>query len=409
MNQFSFIGMVTRETLRVLENQLTFTLCVNREYDDYYAKAGAKIGNVLNVRKPVRFSPSSGQGLVLQDLTETTVPVVLNKQYQRSFAVTSSDIALNIDDFSKRFVEKAMISLANEIDFDGLQQTLLFNNEVGVPGTVPNSIATYLAAAQRLSENAAPMDERYAILSPAMNAAIIQSLAGLFNPQVMISGQNRKGLMTKQTFGLDWYMDQNVATFTTGPAGGTPVVNGLSQSGASLITNGWTSAAAKRVSKGDVFTIAGVFAVNPQSKASTGSLAQFVATADVSSDGSGNATIPINPAIIGPGTGPVANPFQNVTVLPTTGNALIFNEGAAASTTSARGFVFHPDAITFANADLPLYGGLDMGDRKTDDQLKMSMRVIRDYDINLDRAPLRIDLLGGWAPLYYELGVRVAS
>jgi hypothetical protein len=407
LNQFSFIGMVTRETLRVLENQLTFTLCVNREYDDYYAKAGAKIGNVLNVRKPVRFSPSSGQGLVLQDLTETTVPVVLNKQYQRSFAVTSSDIALNIDDFSKRFVEKAMISLANEIDFDGLAQTILFNNEVGTPGTVPTDIATYLAAAQRLSENAAPMDERYAILSPGMNAAIIKSLAGLFNPQVMISGQNRKGLMAKDTFGLDWYMDQNVQSFTTGAFGGTPLVNGLNQSGASLITNGWTAAAAPRVKKGDVFTIAGVFAVNPQSKQSTGALAQFVATADVSSDGAGNATIPINPAIIGPGTGPIVNPFQNVSVLPTTGNALTFQ--GAATTTSPRGFVFHPDAITFANADLPLYGGLDMGDRKTDDQLKMSMRVIRDYDINLDRAPLRIDLLGGWAPLYFELGVRIAS
>ena len=213
--------------------------------------------------------------------------------------------------------------------------------------------------------------------------------------------------MTKDTFGLDWYMDQNTQSFTTGPFGGVPVVNGLNQSGASLITNGWTAAAALRVRKGDVFTIAGVFAVNPQSKQSTGSLAQFVATADTNSDGSGNATIPINPAIIGPGTGPVANPFQNVSVLPTTGNALTFQ--GAASTTSQRGFVFHPDAITFANADLPLYGGLDMGDRKTDDQLKMSMRVIRDYDINLDRAPLRIDLLGGWAPLYYELGVRVAS
>ena len=118
--------------------------------------------------------------------------MVLNKQYQRSFAVTSSDIALNIDDFSKRFVEKAMISLANEIDFDGLAQTILFNNEVGTPGTVPTDISTYLAAAQRLSENAAPMDDRYAILSPGMNAAIIKSLAGLFNPQVMISGENRK-------------------------------------------------------------------------------------------------------------------------------------------------------------------------------------------------------------------------
>lgn len=399
------IGMITRETLRVLENQLTFTLCVNREYDDQFGKSGAKIGNVLNVRKPVRFAATSGQGLILQDLTETSVPVVLNKQYQRSFAVTSQDLALNIDDFSKRFVRPAAISLANEIDFDGLAQVLNFNFQVGTPGTVPNAIATYLDALRVLSDNAAPMDDRYIVIGPAMNAAIIPAMAGLFNPQVLISSQNRKGIMTKDTFGADWYMDQNLNVFTTSPLGGVPLVNGLNQSGASLITNGWTAAAALRVRRGDVFTVAGVFAVNPQNKQSTGRLMQFVATADTSSDGAGNATIPISPAIVGPST-PV-NPLQNVSVLPTTGNALTFP--GAASTVQTTGAAFHPDAITFANADLPLYGGLDMGNRMSDDQLKMSMRCIRDYDINLDRAPLRLDLLGGWAPLYTELLVRIAS
>ena len=395
------IGMITRETLRVLENQLTFTLCVNRDYDDQFAKSGAKIGNVVNVRKPVRFRNSSGQGLDLQDLVETSVPVVLTTQYQRAFAVTSSDLALNIDDFSKRFISKATISLANQIDQDGLAQTINFNFEVGTPGTVPNAVATYLAAAQKLNENAAPMDERYIIMSPAMNATIVPALSGLFNPQVMISSQNRKGIMTKDTFGFDWYLDQNTFLFTVGPQGGVPLVNGLNQSGSSLITNGWTAAAAKRLNKGDVFTIAGVFSVNPQSKQSTGSLMQFVVTADTSSDGAGNATIPISPAIVGSG------PFQNVSVLPTTGNALTVQ--GAAGTVSMRGLAFHPDAITFATADLPLYGGLDMGNRMTDDQIKIPMRVIRDYDINLDRAPLRIDLLGGWALLYQELAVRIAS
>jgi hypothetical protein len=395
------IGMITRETLRVLENELTFTECVNRDYDDQFAKSGAKIGSVVQVRKPVRFRDSSGQGLDLQDLVETSVPVVLTTQYQRSFAVTSSDLALNIDDFNQRFIEKAIISMANQIDADGLAQILNFNYEVGTPGTVPNSIQTYLNATAQLDNNAAGTKDRYAILTPTMRATIIPALAGLFNPQVKISEQNRKGVMGKDTFGLDWYMDQNCPTFTTSPLGGTPLVNGLLQTGSSLITNGWTAAAAKRVSKGDVFTVAGVFGVNPQNHQSTGSLMQFVATADVSSDGAGNATIPINPAIVASG------PFQNVSIAPTTGNALTFS--GAASTTSKRGCVFQSDAITFATADLPLYGGLDMGDRKVDDQLKMSMRCIRDYDINLDRAPLRLDLLGGWAPLYYELLVRLAA
>ena len=138
-NTLLTIGMITRETLRVLENELTFTRQINRSYDDQFAKAGAKIGNVLNVRLPVRFSYSQGQGLVLQDLTESSVPVTLNIQYQRSFAITSSDLALSVDDFRKRFIEKAMKSMANQIDSEGLKLYKTVNNEVGTPGTVPNS------------------------------------------------------------------------------------------------------------------------------------------------------------------------------------------------------------------------------------------------------------------------------
>jgi hypothetical protein len=407
MQQLLTIGMITRETLRALTNQLTFTKYVNREFDKQFAETGAKIGNVCNVRKPVRFVPAAGQGLVLQDLVETSVPVTLTTQYQRAFAITSADLALNIDDFNKRYIEKAVFSMANQIDFDGLAQTVNVNNEVGTPGTVPNAIATYLAAAQRLNENAAPMDERYVCISPAMNGAIIPALSGLFNPQVQVSARNTKGLMAKNTFGLDWYMDQNVRNQTTGAQGGVPLVNGLSQSGASIITNGWTAAAAPRLAQGDVISFAGVFAVNPQNRQSTGALAQFVVTAAVSSDGAGNATIPISPAIIGPAVFPATAPFQNVSVLPTTGNAVTVQ--GAASVTSPRGVAFHPDAFTFATADLPLFQGLDKGDRMTDEQLKISMRVIRDYDINTDRAPLRIDCLGGWATIYQELAVRIAS
>lgn len=400
-NQLLTIGMVTRELLRALTNQLTFTRYVNREFDDQFGKSGAKIGTVLNIRKPVRFVPASGQGLVLQDLTEITVPLVLNKQYQRSFAVTSADLALNIDDFAKRYTNKAVLSLANEIDFDGLLQYQNVANEIGTPNTIPNTALLYLQAAQKLNEEAAPMDERYVVISPAMNATIVNALTGFFNPQVVIGEQYRKGLMAKATLGFDWYMDQNVRQQTTGPQGGTPTVNGGGQTGSTVVTQAWTAAAAKRLSLGDVVTFAGCNAVNPQNRQSTGSLRQFVVTADTSSDGAGALTIPISPSIV------TSGPFQNCSASPTASGAVTVQ--GAASITSSRGLAFHPDAFTFACADLPLFQGLDKADRVTDDQLKMSMRVIRDYDINTDRAPLRIDLLGGWATLYPELACRIAS
>jgi len=403
------IGMITRETLAVLENELTFTKLISREYDREFGRKGAKIGNVVNVRLPVRFAATTGQGLQLQDLAESSVPVVLNTQYQRAFAVTSSDLEVNIDDFSKRFINKAMCSMANQIDFDGLQQFKNIYNEVGTPGVVPASATTYLAGGQRLSEEAAPMVDRNLVIGPGMNATIVAALAGLFNPQREISEQYSKAMMSKDTLGFDWYMDQNIPVFTSGPLGGGPLTNAaVPQTGATLITDTWTAAAAPRVVQGDVFTIAGVFAVNPQSGQSTGALRQFVVTAPASSDGAGNLTMTISPAVV------VAGPFKNVT--GATGDitgipddtALTFN--AAASTTSPRGLAFCEEAFTFATADLPLYGGLDMGDRIADDQeLKLSIRVIRTYDINTDRAPLRMDLLGGWATLYAQEACRIAS
>jgi hypothetical protein len=227
---------------------------------------------------------------------------------------------------------------------------------------------------------------------------------------VTISEQYRKGRMTKDTLGFDWYMDQNCPVFTTGTQGGSPIANNATpQVGSSIITNGWSNSI-KVLNKGDIISfgttaVNKVFAVNPQSRQSTGSLALWVVTADVTSDGSGNATIPIS----GPDFNGIiiSGPFQNATqgVI----NSSIVTVQGTTAVTSSRGLAYCEEAFTFASADLPLYGGLDMGDRKMDEQLKMSMRCIRMYDINMDRAPLRIDLLGGWATLYPQLAVRIAS
>ena len=403
-NTLLTIGMITRETLRVLENELTFTMQINRSYDSQFAKAGAKIGNVLNVRLPVRFSYAQGQGLILQDLTESSVPVVLNIQYQRSFAITSSDLALSVDDFRKRFIEKAMKSMANQIDQDGLKLYKTVNNEVGTPGTVPNTIQTYLDAGTLLSNEAAPLEDRCLVISPAMNGTIVGALTGLFNPQKTVSERWKKGMMSEETVGFDWYMDQNCNQHTVGLQGGTPLTNGVAQLGSSIITDGWT-ASIQVLNQGDVIQFANVFAVNPQSLQTFGTLANFVVTADVTSDGSGNATIPVQ--INGAGA-VLVGPYQNVSQAIADNSAVTVNGASAIK--SQRGLAFHPDAFTFASADLPLYNGLDQADRIADDQdLKMSIRVIRDSDINLDRAPLRMDLLGGWATLYPQLAVRIAS
>lgn len=400
-NSLLTIDKITNEALMVLENTLTFTKQVNREYDDQFANSGAKIGDTLSIRRPVRYVPTRGAALQVQDTAESSVPLALNQQYQQAMAFSSKDMALSIDMFSDRILKPAIATLANAIDGDGMLLYRDVYNTVGTPGTVPSSLQTYLDAGARLDFEAAPRDgNRAVVFGPQAQATLVGNLTTLFNPNRTIADQYLEGTMGTAA-GFKWSMDQNVATHTVGALGGTPLVNGANQTGTSLITDGWTAAAAQRLRRGDVFTIAGVFAVNPQSRQSTGQLRQFVCTADASSDASGNLTVSISPAIIATG----AN--QTVTALPAD-NAAITVLGAA-NTNTAQHLVFHRDAFTFASADLPLPGGVDQARRVRSEKLNISMRYVRAYDINNDRMPARIDVLGGWATLRPELAVRIAG
>lgn len=392
--------MVMRESLRILKNNLTFTRMVNRDYDDQFARSGAKVGRVVNARKPVRFTQTTGEGIQLQDIIEDTVPIALTTQYQRAFSWSSADDALEIDEYADRYIKPAVIGIANQIDRDGLKQVLGLYNEVGTPGTVPNSLTTYLAAGTLMDDSAVSQDGRYLVLSPIQQATILGALATNFNPQSVVAKQNIKGYMGDWV-GFDWSKDQNTPIMTVGPLGGTPTMSSVAgQTGASILTTGWT-ASGVRLNKGDVFTLAGVFAVNPQSYDSTGALQQFVALQQVTADGSGNATIPIAPSIV------ISGPGQTVSAAPAALAAIVVN--GAGGTATKRGVAFTKDTFTFVTADLPLYKGTDMCERRTDKDLNISMRVWRDADINTDRAPFRIDVLGGWATLMPETGVRIAS
>ena len=405
-NTLLTISMITREALRILENNLTFTKYVRRDFDDSFGRAGAKIGTVLNIRKPPRYVGRVGQGLQIEDATETSVPLTLNTQRGVDIAFTSQDLALSIDDFSDRFVKPAIANVANFIDFDGMGQYGNVYNEIGTPGTVPAALLTYLQAGQRLDEEAAPRDNaRALVISPAMQATIVDTLKGLFQSSQDIAEQYEKGTMG-QVIGFKWSMDQNTRTQQVGAYGtSAPTVTVAGQTGNSILTTGWT-ATTQVLNQYDVITFAGVFAVNPQNKQSTGSLRQFVVTANVTSTGGGTATIPIS----GPGgLGIVtAGAFQTVTNSPAAG-AVITVSGASGVGPSPRGLAFHKDAFALGCADLPLPGGVDMASRVSDKQLGMSIRLVRAYDINTDRFPCRLDILYGWTTLYPELAVRVAS
>ena len=407
-NTLLSISMITREALRILENNLTFTRQCNREYDDQFAVAGAKIGDTLNIRKPSRYTVRTGTTMTVQNHTDQSVALVLDTQAGCDISFTSKELTLSLDDFSKRVLEPQVAAVSNKIDFDGLQLYKDVYNYRGTPGTIPNAILTYLEAGAFLSDEAAPTAMRRMCISPWMEATIVDALKGLFQSSTQIKEQYENGMMGRAS-GFDWYMDQNIATHTVGALGGTPLVNGANQTGTSLITDGWSNSITNVLLKGDIIllgeALGNVNAVNPQSRVSTGQPRRFVVTANVNSDGSGNATIPISPAMT------LTGAYQTVDALAANNEIItIFGHASLhAGTATPHGIAFHRDAFVLGCADLQLPGGVDKAARISSRHSGLSLRMVRAYDINNDAWPCRLDVLYGWKTVYPELAARIVA
>jgi len=410
-NNLLTISKITNEALMVLENELTFTGQVDRNYDDQFAVVGAKIGQTVNVRRPGRFIGATGPNLVVEDFNETSVPVTLSTQFQVSTQFTTQDLALSLDMFSDRILKPAIATVANKMDRDGL--VVAKNNTaniVGTAGTAPTGLITYLTAAAYLDSEGAPRDgRRSCTIEPFTSSTIVDSLKGLFVPTESISSQYTKGLMGRDSGGMNWYMDQNVVSQTFGSYSSATLscnvttATGFLTSGwaySSNITIGATSAAAT-LNQGDTFTIAGVYAVNPQNRQSYGKLRNFVVQSTTAIGSGGTATVTVVPAVI------TAGQFQNVSVTSTGSQTVTpFNNTGV---TSPQNILMHRNAFTLACADLELPEGVHFAGRASDKELGLSIRVVRQYTINNDSIPTRLDVLYGWAPLYPELACRIAS
>lgn len=410
-NNLLTISKITNEALMVLENELTFTGQVDRNYDDQFAVVGAKIGSTVNVRRPGRFIGTTGPALVVEDFNETSVPVTLTTQFHVDTQFTTQDLALSLDMFSDRVLKPGIAAIANKMDRDGLV-TAKNNtaNIVGTAGTAPTGLITYLTAAAYLDSEGAPRDGRRAcVVEPFTSATIVDSLKGLFVPTDKIAAQYTKGLMGRDSGGMNWYMDQNVVSQTFGSySSATLSCNVTTATG--FLTSGWAyssnitigaASAAATLNQGDTFTIAGVFAVNPQNRQSYGKLRNFVVQSTTAIASGGTATVTVVPAVITGGQ------FQNVSVTSSGSQTVTpFNNTGV---TSPQNILMHKNAFTMACADLELPEGVHFAGRASDKELGLSLRVVRQYTINNDSIPTRIDVLYGWAPLYPELSCRIAS
>ena len=388
---------ITREALRVLHEKAIFINKIDRQYDSSFAVDGAKIGNSLRVRLPNKYTVRSGATLSTQDTTENSVTLSVSNQKGVDLNFTSQDLTLSLDDFSKRIIEPAMSVLVADIEADAFNMTKNVYNTVGTVGTTPAGLTPFLDARTKLNKDLAPKDnQRCVILESEASAATVDALKGLFQDSNQISKQYKEGMLGK-TAGFEFFESESIYTHTNGTQGGTPLVNGAGQTGASLVVDGFTAGAT--ITAGTVFTIAGVNKVHPEAKKDYGIPQQFVVTADATADGTGAVTLSISPSITTTGA------EQNVSAAPADNAALSLVGGASASIPN--NLAFHKSAFTFATADLVMPQGVDFASRQVYDGV--SIRIVRQYDINNDAFPCRLDILYGYKALRPELSCRIVG
>lgn len=379
--------VIANELLLRFKNNLTFAPSCSHEFDEKFDK----IGDTFYLRNATQFIANDGADITsqIQDVTETSKALTIDTRKNVAFQFTSKDLSLTIDRFADRYLNSASVALANKFEADGLtmayQQT---NNYVGAAGTTPATMAVVLEAGRKLDENSAPMDgERHLIVSPVAQASMVNALSGVFNNQSEIGKQYKSGRMGT-ALGFDWAMSQNVRTHTVGSWAGGALLNGIPAQGATTIAVDDLTGSAT-IAKGDKFTIAGVYAVNPVSGDAYPYLQQFTATAAATATAGAIASLSIFPAIksTGPGATVAALPADDavITQLGTGSTAYPMNIG------------FHKEAFCYATAPLIVPQGVHSGKTVTDKDTGLSIRIVSDYNVLTDVFVTRADIQYGWA------------
>jgi hypothetical protein len=375
---------VTRESLRILHQKLNFVGNIVRQYDDSYAKTGAKIGDSLKIRLPNQYTVTNGATLTTQDTAESSVTLQVSTQKHVGMNFTSADLTLSIDDFSKRYIEPAMSVLAASIESDALSMYKDVYQSIWNGG----SAATYnkaLDARVLLQRSLAPSADRTALMDSLGMADVVKDTKTLFQDAKSLADQYKEGYMGRAA-GFDW-SENTLMPAHTRSAAVSYLIQGGSQTGATLNVDTGTGAP----NAGDVFTIANVFSVHPETKVSTGVLQQFTVGA-----GATTTVWPISPAIVTSGA------TQNVNAGPAD-NAAVTVLGTA-STAVQTALLFQKEAFAFATADLVLPRNVHFAARESLDGI--SMRIWQDSDIVNDKFPCRVDVLYGFKTLRPQLAVR---
>lgn len=398
-------GDITRKALSILHNNLVFCKNINREYDSRFAVNGAKNGGYLEIRNPNEFTVRTGAVMDTQDVTETTTQLVVATQKGVDINFSSAELTLSLDDFADRILTPAMTRLAAEVEKTVINGVYpyVYNMENTAFGTKP-TLADLMASRAILQQGLAPMGERYALVDALAANAIMNDTKALFHAADSIEAQYSQGLVGT-IGGIKFFESEMAPRHTTGTrtTAGTVSLATVANGDTTLTTVHTT---AETFTAGDIITVAGVYAVNPETKVTYPHLQQFAVTEAKTCDGTD--VLSVSPTIYKSGA------KQNVYCADWTATAAasVVDEASArtsgtASTTYTNSLVYHKDAFTMVTADLEMPQGVDFAARKVIDGI--SMRIVRQYDVVNDKFPCRIDVLFGYKALRPEWATRMSS
>ena len=395
--------LVAKESSMILAHKLGFANTINRRYDDNFATKGAKEGSTFDLRIPPRYAVTEGVAMAAtpQDSEETTRRLTIEYDHV-SMIFKDSELLLDINSFGDQFLKQAVAALANFIDFQGTKLYADIPNAVGTMGSAspPSALSTYLNANAILTEEGAPEDDRMVCLNARQHASIVDGLKGLYNDQAEIAAQYRMAKV-RQASNLWWKSDQNMYLHTNGTrVATTTLIMGVPTSGDDTIAvDGLGTTTIKR---GDLFTVANVYAVDPQSRQSTRRLRNFVVLEDAVGASGAIAALKIFPAMVNSGKD------QTIDALPVDNAELAWNGGPSA--VSHQGLAYHPECFALAMVDDTLPDGVDFAAKTGTIEAQdwnVSVSIIRDYDISKHNYPCRVGAYYGWVTARPELGVRV--
>jgi hypothetical protein len=389
-NTLLTIDEITREALRLAHEKASFLGTIDRQFDDSFGARGEKNGGSLRIRLPTQYTRRQGSRVMdVQDSEQQKTTLTVATQDGVDMRFNSSELALSLDNFSKLHLEPAMATLISGIESDVLQGcTKAVYNTVGTAGTPPTDLVAWGAARAKLNKGLAPKDgNRFIQCDSVTMGGMVNGLKGLFQDSGQIKEQYREGMIGR-TAGADWYENERVWTMTNGNdvTGSTDAAALVTDGGSTVDMHTLVPVASQNV--GEVFTIAGVYACHPETKAAYSHLQQFVITAV------GATTTTVSPTIYLTGAKKNVCSSTGATLLTTDFNAQVVTFIGSASTSYVQNLMYHRDAFTFATAELPLMGGAASCVRKTYDGI--SLRVWQDGDIRNDELLTRIDILYGY-------------